>query len=62
MCWRAPERWGERGAAFPACSVTAGVTGISGSLRVVMVQTVGMAVIAALIVQAVLVRWFSRGC
>ena len=39
----------ERGAAIPACSVTTGVTGISGSLRVVMVQTVGMAVIAALI-------------
>ncbi len=47
MCWRAPERGYERGAAFPACSATAGVTGILRSLRVVMVQTVGMAVIAA---------------
>ncbi|STL52217.1 ABC transporter permease [Escherichia coli] len=49
MCWRAPERWHERGAAIPACSVTTGVTGISAQPAGGDGQTVGMAVIAALI-------------
>jgi osmoprotectant transport system permease protein len=43
-------------------AAAAGAAGLLRSLRVVSVQTVGMAVVAALIGAGGLARWSSRGC